>query len=232
MCHVPQVERLDDPSLCGKPLAVQQFNSGGFVAVSYEARAAGIRCGDGVGAAGRSQIARLRDMGAVSVAEACRRCPGLVVKPMRTDRYRQVCGRLLACPVLKLPGLCWCAACLMVAVLVCGWLLAVPNAAGLMLPAVCWCVAWSRSGPWARLCHAGDEECMSLPVMVPGLRYCTSSTGGPDTKACAVQAAMVPWSMLALPSVTTADHCCPPPPAAGGQADAPAAEAVRPRWAG
>lgn len=31
-----QVERLDDPSLVGKPLAVQQFNAGGFVAVSYE----------------------------------------------------------------------------------------------------------------------------------------------------------------------------------------------------
>lgn len=38
-----QVERLDDPSLVGLPLAVTQFNSGGFVAVSYEARAAGIR---------------------------------------------------------------------------------------------------------------------------------------------------------------------------------------------
>ena len=33
-----QVERLDDPSLMGKPLAVQQFNAGGFVAVSYEVR--------------------------------------------------------------------------------------------------------------------------------------------------------------------------------------------------
>lgn len=30
---LPQVERLDDPSLVGKPLAVQQFNAGGFVAV-------------------------------------------------------------------------------------------------------------------------------------------------------------------------------------------------------
>jgi nucleotidyltransferase/DNA polymerase involved in DNA repair len=90
---------MDDPSLHGKPLAVQQFNSGGFVAVSYEARAAGIRCGDGVGAAGRSQIARLKEMGSVSVAEACRRCPGLVVKQMRTDRYRQVGGRTWLCAV-------------------------------------------------------------------------------------------------------------------------------------
>lgn len=31
-----QVERLDDPSLIGVPLAVRQFNAGGFVAVSYE----------------------------------------------------------------------------------------------------------------------------------------------------------------------------------------------------
>jgi hypothetical protein len=38
-----QVERLDDPSLVGLPLAVRQFNSGGFVAVSYEARAAGVQ---------------------------------------------------------------------------------------------------------------------------------------------------------------------------------------------
>ena len=35
-CFYCQVERLDDPSLKGVPLAVQQFNSGGFVAVSYE----------------------------------------------------------------------------------------------------------------------------------------------------------------------------------------------------
>ncbi len=39
-----QVERLDDPGLRGVPLVVKQFNSGGFVACSYEARAAGIRC--------------------------------------------------------------------------------------------------------------------------------------------------------------------------------------------
>lgn len=31
-----QVERLDNPSLQGVPLAVQQYNAGGFVAVSYE----------------------------------------------------------------------------------------------------------------------------------------------------------------------------------------------------
>ena len=75
------VERADDPSLAGVPLAVQQGNSGGFVAVSAEARAAGVRKGDGVGAGGRAGIQALREMGAVSAAEARRRCPGLVVRP-------------------------------------------------------------------------------------------------------------------------------------------------------
>jgi hypothetical protein len=45
MHSTTQVERLDDPSLRGVPVAVKQFNSGGFVSVSYEARAAGIRWG-------------------------------------------------------------------------------------------------------------------------------------------------------------------------------------------
>jgi nucleotidyltransferase/DNA polymerase involved in DNA repair len=85
-----EVERMDEPGLRGKPLAVQQFNSGGFVAVSYEAKAAGVRKGDGVGAGGRSNIQSLKDSGAVSAEEARRRCPGLVVRPMRTERYREV----------------------------------------------------------------------------------------------------------------------------------------------
>ncbi|KAK9867449.1 hypothetical protein WJX84_000515 [Apatococcus fuscideae] len=89
-CFYCQVERLDDASLQGVPLAVQQFNSGGFVAVSYEARAAGVKCGDGVGEAGRASIQRLKDMGAVSLAEAKKKCPALQIRPMRTDRYRQV----------------------------------------------------------------------------------------------------------------------------------------------
>ena len=55
-----------------------------------QARAAGVRCGDGVGAAGRTQIHHLVKMGAVSVEEALKRCPGLQIRPMRTDRYRQV----------------------------------------------------------------------------------------------------------------------------------------------
>ena len=44
------VERADDPSLVGRPVAVSQGNSGGFVALSAEAKAAGLRKGDGVGA--------------------------------------------------------------------------------------------------------------------------------------------------------------------------------------
>ncbi|KAL4854768.1 DNA polymerase iota [Chlorella vulgaris] len=83
------VERLDEPLLIGQPLAVQQFNAGGFVAVSYEARAAGIRCGDGAGAAGRAAVPHLVRMQATSLEECRRRCPGLQVRPMRTDRYRQ-----------------------------------------------------------------------------------------------------------------------------------------------
>lgn len=93
-----EVERMDDPSLRGKPLAVQQFNSGGFVAVSYEAKAAGVKKGDGVGAAGRANIETLKEIGAVSMEEARRRCPGLVVKPMRTERYREVALRMQVWP--------------------------------------------------------------------------------------------------------------------------------------
>ncbi|KAL4530823.1 hypothetical protein Ndes2526B_g09198 [Nannochloris sp. 'desiccata'] len=84
------VERLDDPSLRNIPLVVEQFNSGGFVAVSYEARAAGIRCGDGAGAAGRAVISHLAAMKARSVEECKLACPGLVVRGMRPQRYREL----------------------------------------------------------------------------------------------------------------------------------------------
>lgn len=58
-----QVEALDNPELQGKPIAVQQFNAGGFVAVSYEAKAAGVKKGDGVGAGGRANIPHLQKIG-------------------------------------------------------------------------------------------------------------------------------------------------------------------------
>lgn len=84
------VERLDDPSLANVPLAVEQFNSGGFVAVSYEARAAGIRCGDGAGSGGRIAVPHLAAMKARSIEECRIACPGLIVRRMRPHRYREV----------------------------------------------------------------------------------------------------------------------------------------------
>ncbi|KAJ3091906.1 hypothetical protein HK102_012707, partial [Quaeritorhiza haematococci] len=45
-CFYVSAEILRNPDLKGKPVAVTQFNSGGFVAVSYEAKAAGIKKGD------------------------------------------------------------------------------------------------------------------------------------------------------------------------------------------
>ncbi|GAB4815205.1 hypothetical protein N2152v2_002251, partial [Parachlorella kessleri] len=60
------------------------------------ARAAGIRCGDGAGAGGRTHVPHLRAMGAASLEECRRRCPGLQVRPMRTDRYRQVAMQIQA----------------------------------------------------------------------------------------------------------------------------------------
>lgn len=67
-----QVEVLDDPDLAGKPIAVQQFNSGGFVAVSYEAKAAGVKKGDGVGAGGLASIPNLQKIGAPCLAPSVR----------------------------------------------------------------------------------------------------------------------------------------------------------------
>lgn len=37
------------PELRGKPVVIQQVQHGGFIAISYEARAKGIRRGDGIG---------------------------------------------------------------------------------------------------------------------------------------------------------------------------------------
>lgn len=88
------VEMMDFPELAGKPMAVRQFNAGGFVAVSYEAQACGVRKGDGVGDAGRANIPKLQEIGAVSLEEARRRCPNLQVRPMRADRYREVAGMI------------------------------------------------------------------------------------------------------------------------------------------
>lgn len=86
-CFYCQVETLDDPALADRPLAVHQGNSGGFVAVNYQARAAGIRCGDG--SEPHNLAARtFQHENNMSLQEAQQLCPGLVTKPMRSDRYR------------------------------------------------------------------------------------------------------------------------------------------------
>lgn len=51
-------------------LGCSTCTAGGFVAVSYEARAAGIRCGDGAGAAGRAAIPHLRHMQVIGARRA------------------------------------------------------------------------------------------------------------------------------------------------------------------
>lgn len=48
-------------------------------ALPLQARAAGIRCGDGAGAGGRANVPHLVAMGAMSLEECRRRCPGLQV---------------------------------------------------------------------------------------------------------------------------------------------------------
>ena len=89
------VERVDEPSLVGRPVAVTQGNSGGIVALSDEAKAAGLRKGDGVGVHGRAEIPSLKAMGSMSL-DACRaKCPGLIVRPMRVERYREAGQALL-----------------------------------------------------------------------------------------------------------------------------------------
>eukprot|EP00965_Chrysotila_dentata_P167573 5533892-Pleurochrysis_carterae.AAC.4 len=89
------VERADQPHLQNLPVAVMQSNAGGFVALSEEAKAAGLRKGDGVGDRGRAAIAHLREMGSISLAEANAKCPGLIVLPMRVERYRQAGAAVL-----------------------------------------------------------------------------------------------------------------------------------------
>ena len=49
-------ERMRRPDLIGLPVAVTQFHRGGFVALSQEARACGLRKGDAVGDQGRKHI--------------------------------------------------------------------------------------------------------------------------------------------------------------------------------
>ena len=67
-----------------------------------QARAAGIHCGDGCDPHNlAAQTFRRADN--KSLQEAQQLCPGLVTKPMRSDRYRQ--ARLVT--VQMPPGACW-----------------------------------------------------------------------------------------------------------------------------
>lgn len=53
-------ERLRRPDLDRQPLAITQRNRGGFVAVSYEAKACGVRKGDGIGRGGLLHLEAFR----------------------------------------------------------------------------------------------------------------------------------------------------------------------------
>ena len=91
-------ERCRRPDLLGKPVAVTQGNSGGFVAVSHEARARGVRKGDGIGARGQRELAAFANRPEALMPAVRARCPALVVLPMDAGYYRAVSRRLPALP--------------------------------------------------------------------------------------------------------------------------------------
>ena len=96
-------ERLQRPELCGVPVVVTQQNAGGFVAVSSEARVCGIRKGDGIGEAGQKNIEFFKNRPDALMSSVRKRCPSLIILPMRTDYYRAVSKdirtRLIDCNV-------------------------------------------------------------------------------------------------------------------------------------
>ncbi|CEM28662.1 unnamed protein product [Vitrella brassicaformis CCMP3155] len=87
-----EAERLRHPHLKGKPVAVSQHNRGGFVAVSYEAKAKGIRKGDGAGERGRQAIEFLRHR--LSLQEVYQKCPDITILVMDAPYYRSVTSRV------------------------------------------------------------------------------------------------------------------------------------------
>ena len=88
-------ELLRRPDLHNKPVAVTQFNSGGFVAVNEVARQCGIRKGDGIGAAGQAAISFFKDRPDALMPAVMKRCPDLIVLPMDTTYYRQCTSSIL-----------------------------------------------------------------------------------------------------------------------------------------
>lgn len=62
----------------GKPVAISQFNRGGFVAVSYEAKAKGVRKGDGIGERGQKELDFFKDR------------PDAVMNEVRPGRHMNV----------------------------------------------------------------------------------------------------------------------------------------------
>jgi hypothetical protein len=101
-------ELLRRPELRGLPLAVTQFNSGGFVAVSEEARQQGVGKGDGIGAGGQKALDYFKDRPDALMSAVRRRCPQLVVLPMDTLYYRR-CSAELHQLISEAP--CWRAPC-------------------------------------------------------------------------------------------------------------------------
>ena len=95
------------PSLRGRPLAVTQYNSGGFVAVSHEARLCGVRKGDGIGAKGQKELEFFKNRPSALMGSVRKRCPNLVVLPMDTSYYRKVTAEVLE-SIKQAP--CWKAA--------------------------------------------------------------------------------------------------------------------------
>jgi nucleotidyltransferase/DNA polymerase involved in DNA repair len=86
-CFYCQCEVVRNPALRGVPVAVSQHNAGGFVAISYEAKACGVQKADGVGAAGRANLPFLKDR--ISREEANAKCGGrLVIIEMDMRRYK------------------------------------------------------------------------------------------------------------------------------------------------
>ncbi|HVK94688.1 MAG TPA: DNA polymerase IV [Noviherbaspirillum sp.] len=78
-CFYAAVEMRDDPSLCGRPLAVggRPEQRGVVATCNYEARRYGVRS-------------------AMAMAQALQRCPDLIVLPPAMDKYRAASKQILA----------------------------------------------------------------------------------------------------------------------------------------